>query len=157
MCWEWSWWVWAWNWTQDPHWLLPWTRPLPRCELWYYYYSSKFTVHNTLYMQALYDKIVSTCDFEHSKPKWAELYIDRTRIVMYTQKKILSCLCSLQCVELVNQMSMMIGKINIYDIYTPCFSNLPSNMSRARYHAIFSQLTIEVAQQLVARICFWCG
>ena len=28
----------------------------------------------------------------------------------------------------------MIGKINIYDIYTPCYSNLPSNVSRARYH-----------------------
>ena len=44
--------------------------------------------------------------------------------------------CSLQCTELINQMSMMIGKVNIYDIYTPCFSNLLSNMSKARYRII---------------------
>ena len=29
----------------------------------------KFLITNILYMQALYDKIISTCDFEHSKPK----------------------------------------------------------------------------------------
>ena len=52
--------------------------------------------------------------------------------------KLFSHPCSLQCMELINQMSMMIGKVNIYDIYTPCFSNLASNMSKARYHTILN-------------------
>jgi len=40
-----------------------------------------------------------------------------------------------QCADLVNEMSKEIGRVNIYDIYTPCFNNLPpgSTFSRARY------------------------
>ena len=42
-------------------------------------------------------------------------------------------MCSEQCVELINEMSKEIGKVNIYDIYEPCFNNLPSTVQRARY------------------------
>ena len=42
-------------------------------------------------------------------------------------------MCSEQCIELVNEMSKEIGKVNIYDIYEPCFNNLPSTVQRARY------------------------
>ena len=51
-----------------------------------------------------------------------------------------ACLChqhSEQCADLINQMSKEIGKVNIYDIYTPCFNNLPpgakGTVFRARY------------------------
>jgi hypothetical protein len=51
------------------------TMDTPSSQMWaamdlFYHY--EFNYHNTvqyIYMQALYDKIVSTCDFEHSKPK----------------------------------------------------------------------------------------
>ena len=51
-----------------------------------------------------------------------------------------ACLChqhSEQCADLINQMSKEIGRVNIYDIYTPCFNNLPpgakGTVFRARY------------------------
>ena len=45
-------------------------------------------------------------------------------------------MCSDACIELVNEMSKEIGKVNIYDIYEPCFSNLPDTVQRARYDII---------------------
>ena len=36
------------------------------------------------------------------------------------------------CKELVNKMSMEIGRVNIYDIYQPCFENM-ATINRARY------------------------
>ncbi len=44
--------------------------------------------------------------------------------------------CSEACSDKINDMSQMIGKVNIYDIYTPCFSNLPSTVSKARYESL---------------------
>ena len=29
-----------------------------------------------------------------------------------------------QCIDLVNEMSKEIGKVNIYDIYQPCYENM---------------------------------
>lgn len=38
-----------------------------------------------------------------------------------------------ECSQLVNEMSREIGKINIYDIYQPCFINMGTSATRARY------------------------
>jgi len=64
---------------------------------------------HALFSDALYDQMVQTCDDFKTPP-------------------------SEQCADLVNEMSKEIGRVNIYDIYTPCFNNLPpgSTFSRAR-------------------------
>ena len=38
-----------------------------------------------------------------------------------------------ECTQLINEMSREIGKINIYDIYQPCFINMGTSATRARY------------------------
>ena len=52
---------------------------------------------------------------------------------------LLSLLCcySDKCLDLLNEMSKEIGKINIYDIYAPCFNDMETTSGRARCSHIY--------------------
>lgn len=42
-------------------------------------------------------------------------------------------ICSDQCMALMNEMSDEIGRVNLYDIYTPCDNDMGDTIEYARY------------------------
>ena len=84
-------------------------------------------------MQALYDQIIKECgDFSHIR--YVRTFIGASVLfrLRITCCHVTCLFYSESCSDLLNEMSKEIGKVNIYDIYDKCNSNLPPSGSRAR-------------------------